>query len=156
MKKFFGYAICLLFIFSSCQSDTRKSENTPEEVVDDNVYTQVDEMPRFSGCEDKPKEKRAACASSKMFKYIRANVNYPATAKEAGIEGRAIVSFVVDKSGKLRDIKVLKEPESETGVGVGMGAEAERIVKNFPDWIPGVHHGKKVHVQYIIPITFNL
>ncbi len=150
MKKFFGYALCLLFILSSCQSDTSKSENTPEEVVDENVYTRVDIMPRFSGCEDKPKEKRAACSSSKMFKYIRANIQYPAAAKEAGMEGRAVVSFVVDKSGKLRDIEVVKEP------GVGMGAEAERIVKSFPDWIPGVHQGKKVHVQYIIPVTFKL
>ena len=150
MKKFFGYAICLLFILSSCQSDTSKSENTPEEVVDENVYTQVDEMPRFSGCEDKAKEKRATCASSKMFNYIRANVQYPAAAKAEGTEGRAVVSFVVDKSGKIRDIEVVRDP------GSGMGEEAVRLVKSFPNWIPGVHQGKKVNVQYIIPVTFKL
>lgn len=150
MKNFFCYAFCLLFILSSCQSDTSKSENTPEEIADENVYTQVDIMPRFSGCEDKPKEKRAACASSKMFNYIRSNVQYPEAAKAAGEEGRAVVSFVVDKSGKLRDIEVVKDP------GNGMGAEAKRIVESFPDWIPGVHKGKKVHVQYIIPVTYRL
>lgn len=150
MKKFFAYTLCLLFILSSCQSDTSKSQNTPEEEADENVYTQVDVMPRFSGCEDQPKEKRAACASSKMFNYIRANVQYPAAAKAAGAEGRAVVSFVVDKSGKIRNIEVVKNP------GNGMGAEAERIVKSFPDWIPGVHQGKKVHVQYIIPVTYRL
>lgn len=149
MKKFFGFALCLVFILSSCQSDTNNSENTTE-TADENVYTRVDIMPRFSGCEDQAKEKRASCASSKMFKYIRENIQYPAAAKSAGIEGRAVVSFIVDKSGKIRDIEAVKNP------GNGMGAEAERLVKSFPKWIPGVHKGEKVHVQFIIPVSFKL
>jgi len=151
MKNFFGYTLCVLFLLSSCQSDTKKdikSETT--QAVDDNVYSKVDIMPRFSGCEVQPKEKRAACASTRMFKYLREHIQYPEAAKVAGIEGRAVVSFIVDKSGKIRDVEVVKDP------GNGMGAEAKRIVESFPDWVPGLQKGDKVHVKYIIPVTFKL
>ena len=149
MKKFFGFTLSLMILLSSCQSDSGNTQNAAEP-EDNNVYTKVDIMPRFSGCEDLAKEKRAACASSKMFNYIRENIQYPEAAKAAKNEGRAVVSFVVDKSGKLKDIQVVKDP------GNGMGAEAERIVKSFPDWIPGLQKGKKVNVKYIIPVTFRL
>lgn len=149
MKKIFGFALCLLFILSSCQSNSDNSENTTE-IADENVYTKVDVMPRFAGCEDQAKEKRVSCASSKMFKFIRDNVQYPAAAKSNQTEGRAVVSFVVDKSGKIRNIEAVKDP------GNGMGEEAVRVVKKFPDWIPGIHEGEKVNVQYLIPVTFKL
>ena len=150
MKNLFGYVILLLFILSSCQSDTNNSNSTTAPEEDNDVYTKVDIMPRFPGCEDKPKERRVGCASTKMFTYIRENIQYPEAAKIAEKEGRALVSFVVDKSGEIRDIKVVKDP------GNGMGPEAERMVKSFPKWIPGINEGKKVHVQFIIPITFKL
>lgn len=150
MKNIFGFALCLIFILSSCQSDTNTSKSTTAPVADENVYTKVDVMPRFPGCEDQTKEKRAACASTKMFSYLRESVQYPDAAKAEGLEGRAVVSFVVDKSGKIRDIKVVKDP------GNGMGEEAQRIIEKSPDWIPGVHKGDKVNVQYILPVTFKL
>ncbi len=150
MKKFFGYLLCVTFILSSCQSDGTNSKNTAASVEDEAVYTKVDIMPRFSGCEDLAKEKRTPCASSKMFGYIRENIRYPDAAKAAGIEGRAVVSFVVDKTGKIRDVEVVKDP------GNGMGEEAQRIIKSFPDWVPGLNEGKKVNVKYIIPVTFKL
>ncbi len=148
MKKKIGYTLYLVFLLSSCQSDSNSARTTTA-AEDNTVYTKVDIMPRFAGCEDLAKEKRAACASSKMFNYIRQNIQYPEAAKAEEKEGRAVVSFVVDKSGKIRDIEVVKDP------GNGMGAEAERIVKSFPDWIPGLHKGNKVNVKYLIPVTFK-
>ncbi len=149
MKIFFGFALCLLFILASCQSDTSNSKNTTE-VVEETVYTKVDIMPRFAGCEDKVKEKRTACASGKMFKYISENIQYPAAAKSAGIEGRAVISFIVDKSGKIRNVEVIKDS------GNGMGEEAKRVVKSFPKWIPGIHNEEKVNVKFLIPVNFKL
>jgi len=150
MKKFFGYLLCLIFILTSCQSDSTNSENTAASEADEVVYTKVDVMPRFSGCEDQAKEKRVACASRKMFGYLRENIKYPDVAKVEGAEGRVVVSFVVDKTGKIRDVEVVKDP------GKGMGEEAQRLVQSFPDWVPGLHEGKKVNVRYIIPVKFKL
>ncbi len=150
MKKIFGYLFCLSFILSSCQSDSTNSENTATSEADEAVYTKVDVMPRFSGCEDLAKDKRTACASSKMFGYLRENIKYPEVAKSEGIEGRAVVSFVVDKSGKIRDVEVVQDP------GNGMGEEAQRIVQSFPDWVPGLLKGEKVNVKYLIPVRFKL
>jgi len=85
-----------------------------------------------------------------MFGYLRENIKYPDAAKTEGIEGRAVVSFVIDKSGRIRDVEIVKNP------GHGMGEEAQRIVQNFPDWVPGINEGKKVNVRFIIPVTFKL
>lgn len=150
MKKFLGYTLFLLFILSSCQSDTSNSKSTAASVEDENVYTKVDVKPRFPGCEDQAKEKRAACATSKMFKFIRENIRYPEAAKTEGKEGRAVISFIVDKSGEIREVKLVKDP------GSGMGEEALRIVESFSPWTPGIYEGNKVHVQYLIPVTFKL
>ncbi len=150
MKNILGFTLCLIFLLSSCQSDSSNAQNTAAAEADDTVYTKVDIMPRFAGCEDKAKEKRAACASSKMFRYIREHIQYPAVAKKEGKEGQAVISFVVAKSGKIRDVEVVKDP------GYGMGAEAKRIVKSFPDWIPGLQKSNKVNVKYLIPVKFKL
>jgi len=113
MKNFFACLLCFLFILSSCQSDNN-SKNTTASVEDEAVYTKVDIMPRFSGCEDLAEEKRTACASKKMFGYLRKNIKYPEAAKAEGIEGQIVIAFVVDKSGKIRDVEVVKKPEHET------------------------------------------
>jgi len=150
MKKteLLSYLICCLFLFNACQSDT--SSSTAENTEDATVYQRVEFMPRFPGCEDQPKEERSRCASPKMFKFIRESVRYPDAAKEAGEEGRAVVSFVVDKKGKITDAKVVRDP------GFGMGEEALRVINSFPDWIPGTQDGEKVKVQYNLPVTFKL
>lgn len=139
----FFLLVCLL----SCQSDTSKATVDPE---DNTVYQRVEYMPRFPGCEDKPKVERSKCASPKMFKFIRESINYPEAAKAAGEEGRAVVSFVIDKDGKITDAKIVRDP------GFGMGEEALRVINSFPNWIPGTQDGKNVKVQYNLPVTFRL
>ena len=85
-----------------------------------------------------------------MFNFLRENVQYPEAAKAERKEGRAVVSFVVDKSGEIRDIEVVKDPGNE------MGREAQRVVEKFPVWVPGLLNGNKVNVKFIIPVTFKL
>ena len=150
MKKtrLLSYLIGCLCLFSACQSDT--SSSSVENAEDETVYQRVEFMPRFPGCEDQPKEKRSSCASPKMFKFIKESIRYPEAAKTAGEEGRAVVSFVIDKKGKITDAKVVRDP------GFGMGEEALRVINSFPDWIPGTQDGKKVKVQYNLPVTFRL
>lgn len=83
-------------------------------------------------------------------RYLTANLKYPEMAKRNNITGRVIMSFIVEKDGKLSDIKVLR------GIGGGADEEAIRVLENSPPWKPGVQNGKPVRVAYTMPIFFQL
>ena len=100
------------------------------------VYTYVSQMPEFSG---------------DMNKFIREQLKYPQNAREAGQEGRTIVSFIVTKSGDLDSIRVARSSGSSS-----LDAEAVRIVSAMPLWKPGRNNGIPVNVSYMLPITFKL
>jgi TonB family protein len=85
-----------------------------------------------------------------MLRFLQKNVHYPEYARNKGIQGTVIVSFVVDSSGKVTDVKLLR------GIGGGCDEEAVRVVKVMPDWNPGKVDGIPVRVQFNIPIKFSL
>lgn len=124
----------------------------PPPPASDGIFKIVEEMPRFPGCEQKAvgRDELNRCAQKAMMDYIAQNVKYPKIARENGIEGRAIVQFVVKKDGRVDKVKVLRDP------GGGCGAEAERVVKSMPKWIPGKQRGKAVNVQFTLPVNFRI
>lgn len=115
-------------------------------------YQVVEEMPRFSGCENQgfSKDDKKRCADGKMLEFIYNNIKYPEVAKANGIEGRVIMRFVVEKDGSLGDVQVLRDP------GGGCGKEAERVVKMMPKWIAGKQRGRTVKVWFTLPVVFKL
>lgn len=113
-------------------------ESAEEEVVEEEIFTIVEDMPSFPGGEEA------------LFKYLGQNIKYPQIAKEAGITGRVFVNFVIDKEGNVTDVKVLR------GIGGGCDEEAVRVVKNMPKWSAGKQRGKPVKVSYNLPIKFSL
>ena len=128
-------------------------EEVEEEPEEETIFKVVEDMPRFPGCEDKgltDKNELKKCAEEQMLKFIYGNIKYPAIARENGIEGKAILQFVVEKDGSVTGIKVLREP------GGGTGKEADRVVKMMPKWIPGRQRGQPVKVQYTLPVRFKL
>ena len=115
----------------------------------------VDQMPLWPGCEDAGSyPDRKACADKKMMEYIYANVSYPTEAKENGVEGMSVVSFVVEKDGRVTGATIIRDP------GAGTGAEALRVVNSMAEndiyWVPGRHEGKPVRVQFNLPVQFKL
>ena len=86
----------------------------------------------------------------KFYKYIAASVKYPEEALKNNVQGRVYLSYVVETSGKLTDIKV------ERGIGSGLDEEAVRILENSPNWDPGYDGNTPVRVKYNIPISFTL
>lgn len=87
----------------------------------------------------------------KLFnEYLVNNLVYPSKAKSKGIEGRVFASFVVDKTGRLTEIKIVK------GIGFGCDQSAEKVLAQADNWMPGKQHGTAVNVKMIIPITFTL
>lgn len=100
-----------------------------EPVKEVEIWTIVEQMPRFPGCEDGAGDNNAkkACADKNLLAFIYANIQYPAAARELGVEGMAVVSFVVETDGTIADIKIVRDP------GAGCGKEAQRVVKKMND-----------------------
>ena len=85
-----------------------------------------------------------------LLKYLAKSVNYPYIAKENGIEGKVFLSFVIGKTGKVREVKILR------GADPALDKEAVRVVSSMPDWKPGRQRDKFVSVSYQVPINFRL
>ena len=85
-----------------------------------------------------------------MYQWLAQNIKYPVEAQKQKIEGRVIVQFIVDETGKVIFPKVVRRMDPI------LEAEALRIVSSMPDWIPGKQSGKAVNVRYVLPIQFKL
>jgi protein TonB len=83
-------------------------------------------------------------------KFIGRNLRYPNNARENQISGRVFLSFIIEKDGTLSNIKILRE------IGGGCEEEAIRVLKKSPAWSSGIQNGRKVRVQYTMPINFQL
>ena len=112
--------------------------STPKKVFTGKVYDLVDEMPSFPG------------GLEELYKWIDNNVQYPAVARENGIEGRVILKFIVEKDGSLSDSIVIHS------VHPMVDREALRLVGQMPKWNPGKRAGIPVRVRYCLPIKFKL
>jgi protein TonB len=111
--------------------------NGPADIVDDNnIYSTagIEVKPDFPG------------GIEKFYKFVGNNYRTP---EEEGLKGKVYVTFVVEKDGSLTDIKVVRD------IGYGTGTEAVRVLKKCPKWNPGEQNGKKVRVQYSLPITIQ-
>lgn len=111
-----------------------------------NVISSHEEV--FAIVEDLPYPSTGSMDS--FYEMIYENLEYPVHSKEKGIEGKVIVQFIVLKDGTLSELNVLE------GIGTACDAEAVRVIKEGPDWIPGEHAGEKVNVRMIVPVTFSL
>lgn len=116
------------------------------------IISIAEEMPRFPGCEDSDlsKHEKAKCASEQLLNYVYKNIKYPALARENGIQGMVVIRFVVEKDGSISKAEVARE------IGGGCGNEALRVVNSMPNWIPGKQRGRKVRVQFNLPVKFKL
>jgi protein TonB len=130
----------------------------PPKRVDDvsEVFTVVEQMPRFPGCEgmDISDEEKKKCSEQRMLEWVYSQIKYPSQARDLSVEGTTVISFVVDEKGNISDIAIRKK------VGGGCEEEAERVVKKMaalPEkWTPGMQRGKPVKVRYNLPIRFKL
>ena len=84
-------------------------------------------------------------------KWIQQHIVYPSIARENGLQGKVYITFVIDKKGKVSDVKIVKDV-----VGGGCGEEAARVIKSMPDWKPGFQNGNPVKVKVTLPISYKL
>ena len=130
-----------LLAFANPETDTAELvvvAYQQDKTESDQVYKSVEQMPQFPGGE------------AAMMRYLSQNIKYPASAAKNNIEGRVILQFVVEKDGQIGEVKIVRSVDPE------LDAEAVRVIKTMPNFIPGRQDGKPVAVWYTIPISFKL
>ena len=110
-------------------------ESTNEE---NKVYDVVEQMPQYPGGKDK------------LLQYLSTSIRYPREAEMAGVQGRVIGAFIVEKDGSITGARIDKS------VDKSLDAEALRIINEMPKWKPGMQDGKPVRVKYMVPVTFRI
>ena len=110
----------------------------PDAPVTGEVYETVDKMPEFPG------------GMTGLMQHLSKNIRYPAEAHTNNIQGRVVVSVIINTEGKVTNAKIVQ------GVAPSLDAEALRVTGTMPDWIPGTKDGKPVNVKYTFPVVFRL
>ena len=111
----------------------RKKNNSTDE-----IFKSVEQMPQFPG------------GDAALMEYLDSHIQYPPEAAKNNIQGRVILQFVVDKTGKVGEVKVVRSVDKD------LDKEAVRLIKTLPKFIPGRQNGQAVAVWYTLPVTFKL
>lgn len=115
-----------------------EGEFHPAVIIVDPALPMVEDMPEYPG------------GMEAMMKFVAENLKYPEQMQKEKVEGRVLLSFVVEKDGSVTNIEEVQSPHPV------LTEEAIRVVKLMPKWKPGKQEGKEVRVQFNLPITFRL
>ena len=110
-----------------------------EEVFEEEIFIIVEEKASFMGGDE-----------GTFRNWVQQRVKYPAIAQENGIQGKVIISFVVNTDGSVSNIEVLRTPDST------LSDEAVRIIKSSPKWTAAKQRNKSVRQKFVIPIDFRI
>lgn len=110
----------------------------PDAPVTGEVYEVADKMPEFPG------------GMTGLMQHLSKNIRYPAEAHTNNIQGRVVVSVIINTEGKVTNAKIVQS------VAPSLDAEALRVTGTMPDWTPGTKDGKPVNVKYTFPVVFRL
>ncbi len=115
----------------------------PEKYIEDpvapnNPIDHPDVYPEFPG------------GDAGLFGYLKANTRFPQMEKDARLQGKVYVEFVVNEKGEVEQVKILR------GLAAGFDREAVRVISGMPNWKPGLQNGEPVSVRYRLPIHFVL
>lgn len=109
-----------------------------ETIPEPKFYTAPEQMPTFPG------------GMEALAKYLATNLHYPSAARNAQIQGRVFVNFIIENDGSVTSANILR------GIGGGCDEEALRVVSQMPRWTPGRQNGIPVRVSFNLPVNFKL
>ena len=142
MKQTFRFLFtCLLTTVLTLYSMPSEAQTSKWEVPSKDsveVFTDWDEPPMFPG------------GTAALKNFLIKNTKYPTSLQKEGIQGRVLVSFIVNTNGKISDIIVVES------VHPALDKEAIRVMKKMPKWSPGIVDGEKVIVFYRLPFNLKL
>ncbi len=110
-----------------------------EEIVDDQPFLIAETMPSFQGG-----------TLNDFRNWVQKNLKFPQIALENGISGRVVLSFVIERDGRLTNIQVLQTPDRS------LSEEAIRVLNTSPKWSPGKQRNQAVRVKYNLPVEFRV
>lgn len=123
-------------IINTKTTDNRKKKLPEQTPIELKVFSHVEKMPMLEG------------GHNKLIEYIEKHLEYPEPARSQGIEGRSVISFIVERDGSRTGLKVARSLEAS------LDSAAMKLVREMPNWEPGIHDGEKVRVWYNLPIKF--
>ena len=85
-----------------------------------------------------------------FFRYMTQNIQYPKEAKRAGIQGKVVVKFLIEKDGTVNHVRVWRSVNPE------LDQEAVRLISSMPKWKPAQLNGEPVIVEYTVPVFFRI
>lgn len=125
------------YVVMPMYQEEERAETSGADTEDyDKIYDFVEVMPEFPG------------GMEELIGFLRANPRYPKEWEEQGFSGRVIVAFVVRRTGKITDARVVKS------INTQLDEEALRVINSMPRWTPGKHNGVDVDVKYVLPVIF--
>lgn len=138
---------CVIIALFVASVSFAQEEPSPQESQDTLIEQQeekkeikrVEKMPEFPG------------GNRELLKFIKQNIIYPKEAAQQGHTGTVIIQFVVNQEGKVRNPEVLKSSSCPA-----LDQAAIDVIRNLPDFTPGMQDGKNVSVYYRVPIVFDL
>jgi protein TonB len=127
MKKLFFFFAAAMMAGSMMAQTPAQNDSIDNEIVE---FTVVEQMPEFPG------------GQNALIQYLSQNIRYPLIAKENKIQGRTLVSFVVEKDGKISNVQVLRSSGD-----MMLDREAMRVIRSMPRWRPGYMKGQPVRAE---------
>lgn len=141
MKNFMQKSVVMaVMLFGVAVSYAQTENDSSVKDIDDSyqVFQVVEHSAVFSG------------GFEEMDKFLADNIKYPEQAVKDRVQGKVMLSFVVETDGSINDVKILR------GISKECDAEAVRVIKSMPKWEPAKNKGKKVRQEFVLPVTFNL
>lgn len=124
----------------------QKTSNTAQKGVNDNKVYDIKELKDTLGFEPP----HLYGGHQALMEFLCNNIKYPVVAMENNVQGKVIVSLIVDESGYMRNVKV------EKSVDPSLDLEARRVVRMLPRWIPGKQDGVPIKTKITVPVVFRL
>jgi periplasmic protein TonB len=146
----FKSMIVLLPLLLISNVNLHSQENLGEE-----LFSIVDEMPRFPGCEKiKNFDKKNECSKNKLLTYLGQNISIPLNLRDNVLEIKAVVQFEVTTNGTIEGVKIIRDP------GFGLGEEVVRSVLSMNElkdrWIPAKKDNLPIKFNYTVPLNFKI
>ena len=124
---------------TSMEPTPKAITHTNDSIPEDVIFEVVEVSPEFTDG-----------GMDGLIKYLSKNLKYPVEAQKAGIQGRVVVKFVVDKDGSII------QPQIARGIDPALDKEAIRVISAMPKWKPGTQRGKAVKARFTVPVMFKL
>lgn len=124
---------------TSMEPTPKAITHTNDSIPEDVIFEVVEVSPEFTDG-----------GMDGLIKYLSKNLKYPVEAQKAGIQGRVVVKFVVDKDGSII------QPQIARGIDPALDKEAIRMISAMPKWKPGTQRGKAVKARFTVPVMFKL